>query len=164
MTKIIFNVSVAVVLIVMSVSCAYTENADVEFGIYILEDGELVLSDKHIESYNKKSHKIGLNEKGAQKWKSYILYDESFDPPIPKLGGLYGKEFIIKLHGKGIYKGKFYSSSSSMFENGVLLYDTMLLGENNTLKVEFRPQEMSDEDPRSNKALMNYFQQKGILE
>jgi hypothetical protein len=49
MIKIILNVGLAVALIAMSVSCAHIENSDVEFGIYLVENGELVLSDKYIK-------------------------------------------------------------------------------------------------------------------
>lgn len=117
MKRIILMGNITIVLVIIGaalISCSHPGRTDAGFGIYLVENGKIVLSDEHIKYYNKNTPEIELNEKGIKRWESYIPYDTSLDPPIPKLGGLYKKDFAVRLNGKEIYRGKFWSMASSM--------------------------------------------------
>lgn len=47
--------------IFLLLSCDDTED---NFGIFLIETGELVLSDEHIEAYHVETHEIELNKQG----------------------------------------------------------------------------------------------------
>ena len=84
-------------------------NNEPVFGIYLVDSGELILSENHIKAYYRDSHTIELNEAGIEKWNSYMTYED-----IPKLQDtLYKVDFVVKLNSKEIYSGKFYSMASS---------------------------------------------------
>ena len=160
-------ITVTLVLILVGVtSCSRPNQESVGFGIFLLENDELVLSDKHIKAYDKNTHEIELNEDGVQKWNSYVLYDESFDPPIPKLGGkLYTKDFVVKIRGKEIYQGKFLSYFSSTSYEGVVILDT-LGSSNGKISIDFGYPVSSNndkEDPRNNVEIMDYLKKQALL-
>lgn len=113
------------------------ENQEYEtFGIYLTDNDELVLSDKHIDAYIKLEHQIRLNDEGIKQWSSFYKYDSSFSPPIPKLGSLYKKEFAIKLDNDEMYRGKFWSNVSSASCDRIVIMDVMLLYDGNILFIE----------------------------
>jgi hypothetical protein len=91
------------------------------FEIYLTDTGELVLSDREILAYYGAENAFALNEKGISKWNSYQTY-----PDIPKLSqSLYQRDFIIKLNGKEICRGKFYSMASSASYSGIAIIDSL---------------------------------------
>ena len=168
MKKIILAVNIAFTLMVIVsilISCSHPGRTNAGFGIYLVENGEIVLSDEHIKYYNKNTHEIELNEKGIKRWESYIPYDTSLDPPIPKLGGLYKKDFAVKLNGKEIYRGKFWSMASSMSYPGVVILDVLGILDNK-IKIDFgypSPFSGKGKDPRGSPEIINYFKKQGLL-
>ncbi len=90
------------------------------FGIYLLENGELVISDDDIVSYNKYSHEIELTEEGVEKI-------EALNVPLS------GRPFIVKINGEQIYNGSFWSPISSKPHSGIII-ETLF--QNNTIKIE----------------------------
>lgn len=168
MKRIILIANISIVLAVIGaalISCSHPGRTDAGFGIYLVENGEIVLSDEHIKYYNKNTHEIELNEKGIKRWESYIPYDTSFDPPIPKLGGLYTKDFAVKLNGKEIYRGKFWSMASSMSCPEIVILDVLGILDN---KIEIDvgypgPFVAKEKDPRGSPEIINYFKKQGLL-
>lgn len=134
------------------------------FGIYMVDTGELVLSDQHIEGYYWESHAIELNEEGIEKWNSYITYDG-----IPKIQEtLHQRDFVLKVKGEEIYRGKFYSMVSSMSYEGVVILDSLIkLDEDiNTIVIQHgypSPSIDTGEDPRNNQKLYDYLESKNLL-
>ena len=169
MKKSISYINIIIVLLFIvsiSVSCVYAKEADVGFGIYLLETGELILSDKHIVSYNKNTHEIELTEEGVENWTSYIPYEKSSSGRmIPRCGGLDPKEFVLKLNGEETYRGKFDTVCGSTARFGMLLGDTRFLSgdKKNIIIIDFLPRDKTEKDPRDNKDLMDYFEQMGLL-
>ena len=97
------------------------------FGIYLAETGDLLLSDEDMAAYVRATHKIELNASGIKKWNSYIAYNNSYDPPIPTLsGGLYQKEFAVRIDDTEYYRGKFWSIVSSASCSGVVILDVAM--------------------------------------
>ena len=120
-----------------------------EFGIYLLENDELVISDRDITSYNKSSHEIKLTEEGVRKIKTRDLYH---------------KPFIIKLDGKEIYNGSFWSSVSSLSFPGIVIMDVSLIQDSITIKAGYpSPEFFEGMDPRNNSEIFDYFQKVGKL-
>jgi len=122
------------------------------FGIYILESGELVISDKEIISYNKTSHEIRLTEEGVRKIEAL-----SFGVPM------YGKPFVIKLDGRGIYNGSFWSPISSVSASGIVI-DTFV--QDNTIRIEAgypSSEFFKGIDPRNNSEIFEFFRKAGKL-
>ena len=96
--------------------------ANKTFGIYLKEDGKLVISDKHIKAYYKDTHEIELNSEGTKRIKAYKE--------------LYMKDFVVKVNNIEIYKGKFWSRASSAIYPGVIIND-VLFPINGKIKMDF---------------------------
>jgi len=123
-----------------------------EFEIYLSESNELVISDRDIVSYNRTSHQIKLNDEGVERVKKMDLYHKSF---------------VLKLSGKEMYNGSFWSDIDSMPYTGVAIIDILAIqrGLTNTLRIEpcYPPSFCTNLDPRENSELLAYFQRIGNL-
>ncbi|OGN94976.1 MAG: hypothetical protein A2Z75_08560 [Chloroflexi bacterium RBG_13_50_10] len=155
-------------IIILSIIAFLTAGCDggeeVGFGIFLVDSGELVLSEQHIKVYHKNTHEIELNEEGIEKWNSYITYET-----IPRLAeGLFAKDFLVMVEGIEAYRGHFSSMASSTIPPGVTIVDTLfrLDSKNNTIRIEvgypwsFRP----EEDPRNNSDVFSFLEEQGLLE
>lgn len=133
------------------------------FGIFLVDSGELVLSEQHIKTYYKDTHEIELNEDGIEKWNSYITYET-----IPRLEeGLFGEEFLIMVEGTEAYRGKFSSDAVSIIIPGILIVDTLfkLDSEHNTIRIRIEyPPCPPGEDPRNNSDVFCFLEEQGLLE
>ena len=153
-----------ITLLITFVYLSACNNAEPGLGIYLVDSGELVLSDQHIEAYYWGSHTIELNEKGIEKWNSYMTYGG-----IPKIQEtLHQRDFMLKVKGEEIYRGKFYSMVSSMSYEGVVILDSIIkLDKNiNTIIIQHgypSPGVGTGEDPRNNQKVYDYLESKGLL-
>ena len=134
------------------------------FGIYLVDNGELVLSEDHIEAYDADSHTIELNEAGLEKWSSYVV-----TTPSPKLKDtLNSREFAVKVKGETMYQGTFGSMiSSRIYEGIVIMEPTFNFGfDGNTIRIEYNypgPAVNPEDDPRNHPELLDFFEEKGLL-
>lgn len=120
-----------------------------EFGIYLLENDELVISDRDIISYNKSSHEIKLTDEGVRKIKTQDLYH---------------KPFIIKLNGEEIYNGSFWSGVSSLSYPGIVIMDVSLIQDGIIIEAGYPSLKFFEGvDSRNNSEIFNYFQGVGKL-
>jgi len=119
------------------------------FGIYLLESGELVISDIEIVSYNKTSHEIKLTDTGAAKI-------EGIHVPLN------GTDFVIKLEGEEIYRGAFWSPISSIPYHGATIETHVT---DNTVKIQagYPSSQFQGEDPRDNLKIFDYLSKLGKL-
>ena len=137
---------------------------EVGFGIYLLDNDELVLSEHHIEVYYEDTHNIELNEEGIQKWNSYMTWET-----IPKqTESLHSRDFVLKIKGEEIYRGKFYSMVSSISYSGVVVMDALieLDSDHNTIRIEFgypTPAFAEGEDPRNAPEVIDFLDKHGLL-
>ncbi|UCB42285.1 MAG: hypothetical protein JSV77_07400 [Dehalococcoidales bacterium] len=137
---------------------------EVGFGIYLVDNGELVLSERHIDAYYGDTHTIELNEDGIRKWNSYMTWET-----IPKQkDSLHNKDFALKIEGKEIYGGKFYSGASSMSYSGVVIMDAIIELDNdrNTIRIQFgypAPTFGEGEDPRDAPEVIDFLEKQGLL-
>ncbi len=126
-----FLIAVISVLLAAQVSgCGLLKE---NFAIVLADTGETILTERHIAAYHSDGT-IDLNQKGIEKWNSYHTY-----PDIPKLAEtLYQKEFIIKINGKEICRGKFWSMVSSQSVEGIVILDSLfkLDDEIHTIKIQ----------------------------
>jgi len=122
-----------------------------EFGIYLLDYDELVISDGDVVYYNGSSHEIKLTKAGAQKI-------EELGMGVP----LNGTRFVMKIKGEDIYDGWFWSPISSLPCSGIVI-ETLV--RNNTIRIEtgYPSSYFQGEDPRSNPKILDYFQSTGKL-
>ncbi|MEM3602002.1 MAG: hypothetical protein QXN87_04945 [Candidatus Bathyarchaeia archaeon] len=121
------------------------------FGIYLTEGNELVISDEDIVSYNKTSHEIRLTLGGVEKIKALKV-------PVT------GSSFVIKIDGREIYAGSFWTSISSLSYSGIVI-DTLKI-QDDTIKIEkgYPSQDFfKGVDPRNNPEIFDFFQKKGKL-
>ena len=136
-----------------------------DFGIYLVSNDELVLSEQHIKAYHQDTHTIELNAEGIEKWNSYMTYTT-----IPRLTDcLFSKDFALKVEGNEIYRGQFYSSASSISYPGVVIQDALfkLDDSRNTISIDFgfaSPAESQQEDPRNNPQVLSFFEKAGLLQ
>ncbi len=103
------------------------------FAIILADTGEILLTESDIAAYHSDGT-IDLSRKGIEKWNSYHTY-----PDIPKLAEtLYQKEFIIKIDGEEICRGKFWSMVSSASVNGIVILDSLfkLDSENRSIQIQ----------------------------
>jgi len=123
-----------------------------QFGIYLLENDELVISDKDIISYNRTSHEIKLNQEGIAKIRTLDLCR---------------KPFVMRLNGRTIYSGSFWSDIFSFPYSGIVITDILAVqhGSTDTIRIEpcYPPQFCECVDPRNNHELFNYFERVGKL-
>ena len=121
-----------------------------EFGIYLLESDELVISDKDILLYNKSSHEIKLTGEGCEKIKALKV-------PVS------GKSFVVKLNSVKIYNGSFWTSISSLSYSGIVI-NTLI--QNNSIKIELgypTSQFYIGIDLRNQPEIFDHFQKNGKL-
>jgi len=119
------------------------------FGIYLIESGELVISDLEIIYYNKTSHEIKLTDVGVEKI-------ESLQVPMNGTG------FVIKVEGREIYRGAFWSPISSLPYHGVVI-ETLV--NKNFIRIEagYPSSQFQNEDPRDNPKIFDYLEEVGKL-
>jgi len=136
---------------------------DVGFGIFLVDSGELVLSEQHIKIYHKETHEIELNEDGIEKWNSYMTYTT-----IPRLAEtLCGEDFLIMVEGTEAYRGRFSSYVVSTIPPGVTIVDTLfkLDSEHNAIRIDIGyPYFPSGEDPRNNPDIFSFLEEQGLLD
>jgi hypothetical protein len=152
-------IKIALIILVISVVVAagaiylagQLEGSAESFGIYLLENNELVLSDEEIVWYDKISYEIKLTDEGAEKIKALKV-------PVT------GSPFVIKINGKEIYEGSFWVSFSSLSYSGIVI-DTLLI-QNNTISIDQGyPSSAFFEgaDPRNDPRIIDHFQKLGKL-
>ena len=122
-----------------------------EFGVYLEDDDELVISDGDVVYYNGSSHEVRLTEAGARKI-------EELGMRVP----LNGTRFVMKIKGEDIYDGWFWSPISSLPCSGIVI-ETLV--RNNTIRIEtgYPSSYFQGEDPRSNPKILDHFQSIGKL-
>ena len=132
------------------------------------------MSERHIQAYRRgvhfyeddtDTHVIELNEEGIEKWNSYMAYES-----IPKLSEtLYQRDFVLKIEGEEIYRGKFYSMVSSMSYGGVVILDALveLDNDHNYIRIDYgypTPSFATGEDPRNSSEIIDCLERLGLLE
>ena len=176
--KCILLFAALIVLIVAGVlSCSTEDDGPVGepgFGIYLADTGELVLSEHHIKAYHRNvhltvseeedTHAIELNKSGIEKWNSYMTREDA-----PKLREtLYQRDFIVKVEGKEIYGGKFYSMLSSTTYDGIVILDAVvkLDEERNRIYIcngYVTVPPPSEEDLRNSPEVIDFMDKQGLL-
>jgi hypothetical protein len=92
-----------------------------DFGIYLADTGENVLSGQDIKAYHSSDSSFELNETGIEKWNSFNPYMTA-----PQLSGtLFKREFIIKIEDREVCRGQFWSGVSSASYSGVVILDAL---------------------------------------
>jgi hypothetical protein len=127
------------------------EGSAESFGIYLLENNELVLSDEEIVWYDKVSYEIKLTDEGANKI-------EALEVPVT------GSPFVIKIDGEEIYDGSFWVSFSSLSYSGIVI-DTLKV-QNNTISIDLGyPSSgfFEGADHRNDSRILDHFQKLGKL-
>ncbi len=105
--------------------CASEPAPGDSFGIYLTGTGDPVLTGRDLEFYDSDRHEFTLNEEGIRHWNRWVVLDSTVSPPIPRLGGLYGKEFTVRAGGEDIYHGRFWSMASSLGMADVVNLDVL---------------------------------------
>jgi hypothetical protein len=122
-----------------------------EFGIYILENNELVISDNEIVWYDKTSYQIKLTEEAAKKI-------SSLEVPVA------GIPFAARIDGEEIYTGSFWVSFSSLSYSGIVM-DALRI-QNNTISIDLgypSSQFFEGVDNRNDPRILDHFQKLGKL-
>lgn len=108
--------AVLLLLILFSTSCGTSPEG---FAIYLADSGEMLLSENDITDYDSDNNILELNENGINKWNSHIRYAGT-----PKLADtLFQRDFVLKIEGQEICRGKFWSNLSSGMYPGVVILD-----------------------------------------
>ncbi|MFC1920886.1 hypothetical protein ACFLYQ_04085 [Chloroflexota bacterium] len=172
-----FLVTLFLIITAGMLSCYAEEEystAEPGFGIYLVDTGELVLSEQHIKAYHRNvhltvdeeedTHAIELNKAGIEQWNSFLNYEG-----IPQLKDtLFNRDFSFRIEEKEKYRGKFYSMVSSASYDGVVILDALfkLDKERNRIYISFGypgSDFTSSKDPRNNPEIIDYFNKQGLL-
>jgi hypothetical protein len=163
----IFLLMAAILLLSIVVLSSCTKDKTAGFGIYLVDSGELVLSDHDIKAYRQTSSTIDtieLTKRGIERWNTFQTYTG-----IPKLDKtLFGRDFVVKLEGEEMYRGKFYSGVSSASYAGVIILDSLFKLDNthDTISIQLGYAAIFDPtilDPRDNPAIISFFEKRGLL-
>jgi len=118
-----------------------------EFGVYLADTGELVISERDIRSFDGEQMALELTENGIKRWNAFAP-----DGIVPKLtDSLHSRDFVMKIEGEELYRGKFWSLVSSQMYTGIIISDPLfsLSDEFNWLFIRFGcPVSMAD-DPEA---------------
>lgn len=118
-------------LLVQAVGCSLL-NED-NFAIVLADTGQTVLTERDVAAYHIDGT-LELNAGGIKKWNSHLYY-----PDIPKLADtLYQQDFIIKIDGKEVCRGKFWSAASSATIDGIIILDSLFKLEDNHNSIQLR--------------------------
>ena len=163
LTKVIPLVCITALMLTCVCQSSCQNDKEPGFGIYLADSGELVLSEEHIEAYDWDSHTIELNEKGIEKWNSYVTIVD-----IPRLEAkFYKKGFVVKIKREEIYRGEFTSFISSTLPQGVIISDASIFLEeySDTIKIGYlQPMSTDAEaDPRESQVVLEYLESQGLL-
>jgi hypothetical protein len=157
----LFLIAAVLLSILISSSCNVGQREG--FGIYLADSGELVLSERDIRAFNRADNTFELNENGIKKWNSYLTYQT-----IPKLAdSLFSKDFILKIEGQEICRGKFWSSVSSESYSGVVILDALFEIDSihNILRIEsgYPGSYMGSLDATISSELIRFFERHNLL-
>jgi len=133
------------------------------FGIYLADSGELMLSERDIKAFHSADNILELNENGIEKWNSYLTYQT-----VPKLAdSLFSRDFVMKIEGKEICRGKFWSGLSSASYSGIVILDAIfqLDSSHNTLRIEsgYPGSYMGTLDATISSELIRFFESNNLL-
>jgi hypothetical protein len=122
------------------------------FGIYLLKNNELVISDDEIVWYNKNSHEIKLTKEGVKKIQALNM-----------VSVIYGEPFVLKIGDQEIYNGFFWTPISSIGFQGIAI-ETFVWADN-TIKLQngYPPGSLQGADPRNDPRIFGHFQKLGKL-
>lgn len=134
------------------------------FGIYLSDSGELVLSEHDVKAFHSADNTLELNENGIEKWNSYLTYQT-----VPKLANsLFSRDFVMKIEGQEICRGKFWSNVSSASYSGVVITDALfkLDSNRNLLKIEsgYPSSYMGSLDATTSSELVRFFEKHNLSE
>lgn len=149
----------AVIVILFSAASCGGE----KFGIYLEDTGDLVLSEKHIKAYNPAENSFELNEKGIKQWNSFQTYEG-----MPNLAEtLTSRGFVMKIDGREICRGKFWSNAISARFEGIVILDTLMPFNdvNKVFKLEagYPGFQAGPLNPAITAELTRFFESKGLL-
>ncbi len=107
------------------------------FQITFQNSDKLILDDSHLDYYEVAgdAHILHLNASGYEKIKSFMLWDTKWDPPTINPENLFMKIFSVKLNGKELYSGKFFSLISSQTYDGIIIMDVYTVLKSGTLTI-----------------------------
>jgi len=125
--------------------------SDSEFGIYLLKNDELIISDEDIIWYYKNSHEIELTDEALRKIQALEV-------------GVCGEPFVIKLGDKEIYNGSFWNPISSVPYAGIVIEIHFYSNDNIIeLRKGYPPSSFQGIDPRGDPRIFDHFQRIGKL-
>ena len=123
-----------------------------DFGIYLVGNDELIISEKEIIVYDGGLHEITLTEEGIKRIEDLIQI-------LP----FNGTRFVLRIRGEEMYRGWFFSPTSSLPCSEVVILTFI---QDNTIQIDAgypSPSNFQGEDPRSNSKVFDYFRSIGKL-
>ncbi len=91
------------------------------FALVLADTEEVLLTESDVTAYYSDNQTFTLNDRGIEKWNAHMTY-----PGIPKLADtLYQREFVIRVDGKDLCRGKFWSGVSSQSVDGIVIMDAL---------------------------------------
>jgi hypothetical protein len=127
----LFAVLVSVFVLIQSIACSLLKEGN--FAIVLTGTGETVLTELDVAAYHTDGT-LDLNQRGIENWNSH----RSVQDPPKLADSLYNKEFIIKIDGKEVCRGKFWSNVSSASVDGFVILDSLFKLDDNNHSIQIQ--------------------------
>jgi hypothetical protein len=105
-----------------------------DFGIYLVKNNQLLVSQDDIVSYNPETYTFKLTDEAVKRLDQYSAYGIEHTPKIDN--GLYQQEFSIRLRNTALLDGFFWSGLSSASHDGLVLLDSTMFTATKELTVD----------------------------
>jgi len=138
---------ISIVLISSMILSSCGRQAGSEFGVYLADTGEMVISGHDIRSFDGEQMVLEINENGIKRWNAFAP-----DGIVPKLAdSLHSRDFVMKIEGQELCWGKFWSLVSYQMHFGIIIADPLfvLSEEFNRLFIQFGCPASMAEDPEA---------------
>ncbi|MCJ7514362.1 MAG: hypothetical protein MUO89_00090 [Dehalococcoidia bacterium] len=157
----IYVITGILMYILLSSSCNVGQKGG--FGIYLVDNGELVLSERDIKAFHSADNTFELNENGIKKWNSHLTSKTE-----PKLAdSLFSRDFVLKIEGQEICSGKFWSMVSSASYSGVVILDALFKLDSSHniiwIKSDYPGSHMGSLDTTISSELIRFFETRNLL-
>lgn len=100
----------------------------------IIASGDTVLTGTDVERFDCSTGKVFLSPAGIERWGGWARADRDSVRTVPQLSKLAGREFQLELDGATVATGHFSSRVSSMLQDGLVIYDALVLPGDDTLQ------------------------------
>jgi hypothetical protein len=100
----------------------------------IIASGDTILTGSDVERFDCSTGELYLSPAGIERWGRWARANRDSIRTVPQLSKLGGLEFQLELGDSTVATGHFSSRVSSMLQDGLVIYDALILPGDDTLQ------------------------------